>query len=489
MLRSTSIGALVVAALACAPAARAETNFIFTVAGGGGSLGDGGPATAAQLSGPRGLAATPDGGYLIADSFQHRVRKVSPLGTITTIAGNGTSGVGGDTGPATSAQLRFPAAAAPMPDGGYVIADTENDAVRRVTPAGFIDRAAGFYGIDGFSGDGGPAVSATLDSPNGIAATPDGGYLIADTNNRRIRRVSPAGTITTVAGGGSGGLGDGGPATDAELQSAYDVALLPDGGFLIADLVDHRVRRVSPDGVITTVAGTGASGFSGDGGPATAAALSGPMAVRPTGDGGFLVADGTELRVRRVSPDGTITTVAGTGVIGYDGDGGPATAARIITPSGLATLPGGGFVIADHGNNRVRFVDADLRAQVTGPPGNAGPPGPGGPPGPAGPAGPQGERGATTVADRLRLAFSQPRLRARPRARLTLRYVATADARVRLTVRRGSRRVASRSAIAETGRNRLRLRVPRTPGRYSLVLAATGAGERASDRIRLTVRR
>ena len=492
MPRPILIGALaVVTALACTSAASAETNYIFTVAGGGGSLGDGGPANAAQLSGPRGLSPTSDGGYLIVDSFNHRVRKVSALGTITTVAGNGTPGVGGDTGPATSAQLTFPVAAAATADGGFLIADTGNHNIRRVLPDGFIVRVAGLT-LDDFSGDGGPAFGATLNSPNAVAPTADGGYLIADTGNERIRRVAPDGIITTVAGGGTGGLGDGGPATEAQLQGPYDVAVLPDGGFLIADYIAGRVRRVSPNGIITTVAGTGSPGTSGDGGPATAATLSTPIAVEPAPDGGFLIADSTEQRVRRVSPDGTISTIAGTGSLGFAGDGGLAAAAQLNAPWGLAMLDGGGFVVADSGSNRVRFVDADLRAPVAGPPGPtgaAGPPGPSGPAGPAGPAGPQGERGSTTVADRLRLAFSQPRLRARPRARVTLRYVATEAASVRLTVRRGSRRVAARSRRAVEGRNRLRLRVPRRPGRYSIVLAGRSGGERASDRVRLTVRR
>ena len=254
--------------------ANAATNNIFTVSGTTEGLsGDGGPATAAQLSFPSGVAVTADGGFLIADRNNHRVRRVSPAGTITTVAGT-TAGLSGDGGPATAAQLAAPFGVAVTADGGYLIADTFNDRVRRVSPAGTITTVAGTTA--GLSGDGGPATAAQLSDPFGVAATADGGFLIADTFNNRVRRVSPGGTITTVAGTTAGLSGDGGPATAAQLSDPCGVAATADGGFLIADAVNHRVRRVSPAGTITTVAGT-TEGLSGDGGPATAAQL----ATRP----------------------------------------------------------------------------------------------------------------------------------------------------------------------------------------------------------------
>jgi RTX calcium-binding nonapeptide repeat (4 copies)/NHL repeat len=194
-----------------------------------------------------------------------------------------------------------------------------------------------------------------------VAVTADGGFLIADTDNELVRRVSPAGTITTVAGTSPGGFaGDGGPATAALLNEPTGVAPTTDGGFLIADSNNQRVRRVSPAGTITTVAGNGTAGFSGDGGPAVAAQLFGPSGVAVTADGGFLIADSLNNRVRRVSLAGTITTVAGNGTEGSSGDTGPANAAQLHEPQAVAQTADGGFLIADLRSNRIRFVDADL---------------------------------------------------------------------------------------------------------------------------------
>src|SRR5207302_379593 len=209
--------------------ARAATNNIFTVAGTltmSGSTGDGGPATAAKLNEPNGVAATADGGYLIADTSNHAIRQVSPTGTITTVAGTLTvSGSTGDGGPATAAKLFTPDGVAATADGGYLIADTSNQAIRRVSPAGTITTVAGTLTVPGSTGDGGPATAAKLQGPDGVVATPDGGFLIADTSNSAIRRVSPAGRITTVAGtlSTSGSTGDGGPATAAKLPNPSGV--------------------------------------------------------------------------------------------------------------------------------------------------------------------------------------------------------------------------------------------------------------------------
>jgi hypothetical protein len=415
-----------------APAAGAATDNIFTVAGTTlGLSGDGGPASAAQLHSPAGMAATADGGFLIADRLNHRVRRVSPDGTITTVAGT--------------------------------------------TP--------------GFSGDGGPASAAQLGSPNGVAATADGGLLIADLGNHRVRRVSPGGTITTVAGTAQGFSGDGGPASAAQLNTPAGVAATADGGFLIADTGNDRVRRVSPDGTITTAAGT-TQGLSGDGGPATAAQLDNPPGVAVTADGGFVIADEGNDRVRRVSPGGTITTVAGT-TQGSSGDGGPATAALLSVPGGVAATAEGGLLVADTFNHRVRFVDTDLRGPASGPTGPAGPDGPAGAVGPQGATGPAGAVGpAGPVFDRLAVALAADRLRARPRQRLTLRYAATTTATVELRVLRGARRVARVRGNARSGRNTIRLRAPRGAGRYRLqITAVTADGQRTTDRAQLTITR
>jgi hypothetical protein len=252
-----------------------------------------------------------------------------------------------------------------MPDGGYLIADAGNDRVRRVFADGTIRTVAG-TGVYGDSGDGGPATAAEIFDPNGVAVMPDGGFLIAD-GDYVVRRVFADGTITTVAGNGTPGFsGDGGPATAARLNVVYSVAVTADGGFLIADAGNRRVRRVSPTGIITTVAGTGVQGSSGDGGAATAAQLNDPDGIASTPDGGFLIADFFGNRVRWVSPTGVITTVAGTGAASVfrDGDGGPATAANIDMPFGVAVTPSGGFVFSEEGNAAVRLVDAGFATAV-----------------------------------------------------------------------------------------------------------------------------
>jgi ribosomal protein S11 len=479
-----------------APAAPAATNNIFTVAGTGtaGFSGDGGPAPAAGINMPSGVAATADGGFLIADTFNHRVRRVSPAGTITTVAGTGAAGFSGDGGPAVAAELDSPDGVAATADGGFLIADTFNNRVRRVSPAGTITTVAG-TGTAGFSGDGGPATAAELSAPVAVAATADGGFLIADANNNRVRRASPAGTITTVAGTGTAGFsGDGGPATAAEISDPEGVAATADGGFLIADTANNRVRRVSPAGTITTVAGTGTAGFSGDGGPAIAAELDSPEGVAATADGGFLIADTGNNRVRRVSPAGTITTVAGSGTAGFSGDGGPATAAELNGPNEVAATAEGGFLIADTANSRVRFVDADLRfpqgppgptgpAGPTGPMGPSGLQGPAGPRGPAGPAGPVGPAGPRGPAGRapLALALADTRLSVPARRGVALRYAATDDASVLVRAVRGRRTLARARGRAQAGANTIRLRAPSRAGRYRLRLQASTADGRAAS--------
>jgi hypothetical protein len=282
---------------------------------------------------------------------------------LSTVAGTGTAAFSGDGGPAANAALNFPVAVVAHPAGGYLIADQVNHRVRRVAADGTIITVAG-NGTAGFSGDGGPATAAQLNAPSGLAVAADTSILIADANNDRVRRVAPGGTITTVAGGG-GALGDGGPATSAQLLFPYAIAVQPDGGYLIASTDQHRIRRVSPGGVITTVAGTGAAAFSGDGGTATAAALNKPQDVTATADGGFLIADTFNERVRKVSAGGTITTVAGDGVGGFAGDGGPATAARLSRPIHLAATADG-FLVADQLNHRVRRVAGATITTVAG---------------------------------------------------------------------------------------------------------------------------
>jgi hypothetical protein len=342
---------------ALAAPAQAAPGDIATIAGTGaaGFAGDGGAATAAALNRPIGVARLGDGSVLVADYQNHRVRRISPSGVISTVAGTGTAGFSGDGGAAASARLNAPTDVDATSDGGFLIADLGNRRVRKVSPAGTIVTVAG-TGVQGSSGDGGAATSARLDAPAGVASTPSGGFLVADAGGNRVRWVSSSGTIYTVAGGGAS-TADGVAATSARLDAPAGVALLPSGGFLVAEYVGQRVRRVSSTGKITRVAGTGTAGFSGDGGAATAARLNHPVGVSPTADGGFLIADSLNGRVRKVSAGGAIATVAGTGQAGYSGDGGPAALARLNSPYAALEGPNGSILIADGANNRLRVVE------------------------------------------------------------------------------------------------------------------------------------
>jgi RHS repeat-associated protein len=329
---------------------------ITTVAGTGirGFTGDGGFATHAQLRTPDGIDVSPDGSIFIADRNNVCIRRVGQDGKITTVAGIGEqSGESGDGGPATQAKLSIPTDVAIGPDGSLYIADSVDAAtssrVRRVGPDGVITTVAG----GGTGGDGGPAISAALGFVSGVAVGLDGSIYAATSG--RVRRVGPDGVITTVAGGGTGG--DGGPAVQAQIAPS-DVAVGPDGSLYIAE--NNRVRRVSPDGLINTVAGTGTSGFSGDGGAAVAAQLDRVERVTVGPDGALYVADTGNARVRRVASDGLITTVAGSGPGGDIGDGGPAAAAVLSRPNGVAIGPDGSLFIADENDRRVRRVSPPL---------------------------------------------------------------------------------------------------------------------------------
>ena len=308
------------------------------------------------------------GNLFIADSGNGRIRKINPLGIIATVAGDGgPTGFAGDGGPATTAYLHYPRRAAVDAAGNLFIADTENHRIRKITPAGIIRTVAG-TGTQGFSGDGGPASSAQLNQPSEVVLDAAGNLLIADEGNHRIRKVTPDGIIGTVAGGGGGG-DDGGPATAAYLTYPSGIALDAAGNLFIVDYL--RIRKVTPAGIISTVAGTGGSdgdeGFSGDGGPATAAQLSYPRGVAVDATGNLFIADSDNDRIRKVTPDGVINTVAGGAVLregavfagGFSGDGGHATTARLFDPLGVAVDAAGNLFIADSGNNRIRKVTPD----------------------------------------------------------------------------------------------------------------------------------
>ncbi len=292
-------------------------------------------------------------------------------GTITTIAGTGVAGYAGDGQPATAARLSHPIRAAAATDGGVLIADEANNVIREVRLDGTIATVAGVAGAGGFGGDGGPATKARLNQPTGAVPLAGGGFLIADRSNNRIRQVSAAGVITTVAGSGamcavlSGTCGDGGPATAAMLNTPDRVAPLPGGGFLITEDQAAKVRMISAAGIITRVAGTGvncwpATSACGDGGPATAAQLNGPNGIAILPGGGFVISDANINRVRQVSAAGVITTIAGNGVAGSYGDGIAATKANLNGPSSVSVAPGGAIIIADTYSDLVRVVEGGV---------------------------------------------------------------------------------------------------------------------------------
>jgi RHS repeat-associated protein len=325
---------------------------IKTLAGNGydGFSGDGGPAVNASLNKPFGVAVDSAGNIFIVDTSNRRIRKVDTSGIITTVAGNGTWDYSGDGGPATDAGFD-PRGVAVDSAGNIFIACWFNKRIRKVDTNGIITTVAGNGNRD-FSGDGGPATDAGLD-PGGVAVDSAGNIFILDYYNRRIRKVDTSGIITTVAGNGYDGFsGDGGPATDAGFNPR-GLAMDSAGNIFIADWFNHRVRKVNTSGIITTVAGNGYDGFSGDGGPATNASLSMPYGVAVDNAGNIFIADQSNYRIRRVDTSGIITTVAGNGYGGFSGDGGPATDAG-FDPRGLATDSAGNIFIVD--SSRIRKV-------------------------------------------------------------------------------------------------------------------------------------
>ena len=319
---------------------------ITTLAGDGarGYGGDNGPAGSAQFNSPAGLAVDSAGNVYIADQGNYRIREVSQ-GIVTTVAGNGYQSFSGDNGPAASAQFWNPAGIAADSAGNLYIADSGNNRIREISH-GIIASVVG-DGAAGFGGDNGPATAAHLNDPGSIAVDSAGNLYIADTGNNRVRKVSQ-GVITTVAGRGSptSSNGDGGPATSASLF-ARDVAVDSAGNLYISDSTDDRIREVS-QGIIDTVAGDGTSNYGGDGGPGISAQLSNPLGVAVDAAGNLYIADAGNNRIRKLS-NGIITTMAGTGTLGFSGDNGPATGAELYAPQGIALDAAGNLYITNGG--------------------------------------------------------------------------------------------------------------------------------------------
>jgi uncharacterized protein (TIGR03437 family) len=409
---------------------------IATVAGTGnpGYTGDGGLATSAGLNGPEGVAVDASGNLYIADTIDDRVRKVAPDGTITTIAGTGFSAVygsiydetgvsttTGDNGPAASAAVVLPTDVAVDRSGNLYIADYGNGRIRvvsksiintiagrldgipptigqaalsvsfsgptgvaadnsgnvyfaegsigtgsglaggdyriwKVTPTGVLQAAAG-TGVESYSGDGGASAFAQLNQPASVAVDAFGTLYFADSRNHRIRRIRTNGAIDTVAGNGSAGFsGDGASAVAAQLNQPMGVAVDSSGNLVIADTGNNRIRRVSSNGTITTIAGNGNASFFGDGGPAVRASVHAPQGVALDRSGDVLIADTLNQRIRRITPDGIIQVVAGNGGTGVAADGAQAANAPLNQPSAVVVDGAGNILFTEQGNGRVRAV-------------------------------------------------------------------------------------------------------------------------------------
>ena len=362
--------------LLLAGTAAAATGDIHTFAGLGetGYSGDGGPASMACLNGPSGVSSGPSGSLYLADTANNRIRKVDASGVISTVAGNGVAGYNGESAslvlrtgkktrtvstisPAASLELNAPADVAADGSGNIYIADTSNNRIRKVDASGYMSTVAG-TGTAGYSGDGGQAASAALNGPQAVALDGSGNVYIADTKNNRIRKINSSGVISTVAGTGTAGYsGNGGAAALAMINQPRSVAVDGIGNIYIADTNNQRIRLVNTSGIISTVTGTGTAGYTGDGGLAVYAGLNSPSDVAADPSGGFYIADGSNHRVRKVDASGIISTVAGDGVAGYSGDEGPASSAHLNNPSGLALDSGGNLYVSDSLARRVRMVE------------------------------------------------------------------------------------------------------------------------------------
>ncbi len=332
---------------------------ITTVAGTGaqGYAGDGGPARQALLNNPFDIAFTTNGDLIFSDTFNHCIRRIDAhTGFIKTIAGNGQRGFAGDGGPATEALLNEPYGVVTDTAGQIFFADRLNRRVRMVDGRGRISTLAG-DGSGQYSGDGGPAAAAGLVEPNGLALDTDHARLfIADVADHRVRVVDLAsGTIATFAGTGEAKHdGDGGRATQAGIFGARAVALAPDGALIVMERQGSSIRVVR-NGIIKTIAGTGARGYAGDGGPADAAVFAAPKEMAVDAAGNIYVVDTENHAIRLIdAATGLVTTIAGHGVAGPGGDGGPATQAGLARPHGAAVGPDGALYIGDSENHRVR---------------------------------------------------------------------------------------------------------------------------------------
>ena len=336
---------------------------INTIAGTGvpGTSIDGIPATAAALNGPSPIFFDGGGNMYFGDALNNCIKKVNTSGIITTIAGMGAAGFGGDGGPATAAHLNNPSGIAIDRSGNIYISDEGNQRVRMINTSGIITTIAG-NGFTGYSGDGGLASSPSTEfhNPYGLSFDSFGNLYIADQYNHRVRKIDhTTGIISSVVGNGTSGyLGDGVAASTTEISFPNYVYVDPANNLFITDNGNHRIRKVNTSGIINTIAGNGIGGYSGDGVAATATEIFFPAGLKTDATGNLLFCDYSNNRVRKVNTAGIISTIAGNGILGYGGDGGPATSAstQFNQPLDLAINAFGDIALTDYGNNRVRLI-------------------------------------------------------------------------------------------------------------------------------------
>lgn len=358
-MKNISIKYILLVMLFCATCTvRSNAQLIHTIAGTGvaGYAGDGMPATSARVNGPQGVVTDYSGNVYFSDAANHVIRKIAPSGIISTFAGTGIAGYSGDGFAATAAQLDHPLGICIDRSGNIIVADYNRACIRKISAAGIISTVAG-TGVYGYSSDGIPATTATLENPFGVAVDTAGNIYIGDQSDFRVRKVNVSGIINTVAGGGVFGyVGDGGPATMAGLLIPEGLAIDDTGNLYFADAGDQRIRKVDRAGNIWTVAGTGISGFSGDGMPGTAAQVANPNGVATDHFGNVYITDYGNTRIRVLNAAGIINTCAGTGIVGYGGDGIPATAAKFNSAGNAAPDADGNLHIPDFNNYRLRMV-------------------------------------------------------------------------------------------------------------------------------------
>lgn len=320
-------------------------------------IGDGKKATEVVLTLVDGVAVDPEGNIFISHRSKNRIRKISKDGRIATVAGNGTAGYSGDNGPAWKASFNFPAGLCLNPEGHLFVADRNNHRVRRIDTSGIVTTVAGTGRAD-MGGDGGPATQANLNYPSDLVCDEKGNLYISDRSNNRIRKVDARGIITTVAGMGPPDFGgDFGLAVDALLKYPFGIDLDRKGNLYIADRGNNRIRKVDPQGIITTVAGEGTHFFSGDYGPATRASLAYPTDVAVDDKGNLYIADRNNNRIRRVDPLGIMTTLVGVGSYDYNGDNEIASETTLHLPFALALSRDNRLIIVDRNHFRVRSLD------------------------------------------------------------------------------------------------------------------------------------